>query len=400
MRKLQAYFVFPIASSPIKNGILICEDDGTILELIDPSNAPFTFEDVEVLNGVLCPGFINAHCHLELSHLRGKINEHKGMANFISELLQHRFKISDDEHQQFLIKAENEMLQNGIVAVGDISNFASTLFIKQKGRLHYHTFVEVLGLDPTLAASLFEKGKELATQFKNVTNGNASIVPHAPYTVSLQLLDLINETENNLPISIHLQESKAEIDFCNNYSGDLAELFTNLKFNFSYSPPSGLRPITQVLNHLQKRNNLALIHNTFTTRKEIKWANKFHTNLFWCLCPNANLYIENRLPAIMDFVDENATIIVGTDSLASNHQLSVLEELKTISNSFSKSSHSFEGSNLNTLLTWATLNGARFLQIEKTFGSFEKGKKPGLVLLEGIDADLLLNKNTSVKRIL
>ena len=352
-----------------------------------------TFDDVEILNGILCPGFVNAHCHLELSHLRGKISEKKGMANFIGELLKHRFKISDDEQQQFFMDAENEMLQNGIVAVGDISNFASTLSIKQKGRLYYHTFVEVIGLNPELASSIFEKGNELVALFKDVPDGNSSLVPHAPYTVSLKLLDLINETENNFPLSIHLQESKAEIDFCNNHSGDLEKLFTDLKFNFSYSPPSGLRPITQVLNHLKKRKQVALVHNTYTTREEINWANQFHANLFWCLCPNANLYIENRLPAIMDFVEEGSTIIVGTDSLASNHQLSVLEELKTISKTFPQI-------NLNTLLTSATLNGAKFLQIQNRFGSFEKGKKPGVVLLKGIDADLLLHKRTSVKRIL
>ena len=93
MKKLQADFVFPISSAPIKNGILICNDDGTILEVINPLNTKDVFEDVEKLAGILCPGFINAHCHLELSHLRGKIAKQNGMANFISELLQHRFKI-------------------------------------------------------------------------------------------------------------------------------------------------------------------------------------------------------------------------------------------------------------------------------------------------------------------
>ena len=396
MKKFQADYIFPISSAPIKNGILICEDDGTILEIINPLNTKNTFEDVEKFEGILCPGFVNAHCHLELSHLRGKISEKKGMANFISELLQKRFKISEDEQQHFFENAEKEMLQNGIVAVGDISNLASTLPIKQKGKLYYHTFVEVLGLDPALAETKLEEGKILQAQFKNVPSGNASIAPHAPYTVSIELLKLINKyaSENNLPVCIHLQESNAEIEFCMNHSGDFAELFTNLKFNFSFSHPNGFKPIQQVLAHLKTKNNIALVHNTYTTREEIKWTNESYENLFWCLCPNANLYIENRLPAIMDFAEENATLIIGTDSLASNHQLSVVEELKTIN-------FGFPQINLNSLLTWSTFNGAKFLGIENLFGSLEKGKKPGIVLLENLDLEnLKLNKNASVNRIL
>ncbi len=400
MLKFQADFIFPISSVPIQNGIVVCEDNGIIIEIIDPSLTPYSLQEVEKFEGILCPGFINSHCHLELSHLRGKISEKKGMANFISELLQHRFKISVEEQQQFFEDAENEMLQNGIVAVGDISNLISTVPIKQKGKMYYHTFVEVLGLDPALAETKLEEGKVLQQLFKNIPNGNASVVPHAPYTVSIEVLKLIDKyaSENNSPVCIHMQESQAEIDFCMNHSGELAELFTRLKFNFppdvSGTHPNGFRPIHQTLNHLSGQKNVALVHNTYTTREEIKWANDLHKNLFWCLCPNANLYIENRLPSIIDFVSENSTIVIGTDSLASNHQLSVLEELKTISNTFPEI-------NLKTLLGWSTLNGAKFLGIEKNYGSLEKGKKPGIVLLNNLDLEnLKLNKNTSVKKII
>ncbi len=396
MLKFQADFIFPISSVPIQNGIVVCEDNGIIIEIIDPSLTPYSLQEVEKFEGILCPGFINSHCHLELSHLRGKISEKKGMANFISELLQHRFKISVEEQQQFFEDAENEMLQNGIVAVGDISNLISTVPIKQKGKMYYHTFVEVLGLDPALSEAKLEEGKVLQQQFNNIPNGNASVVPHAPYTVSIELLKLIEEyaSENNLPVCVHLQESQAEIDFCMNRSGVFAELFTNLKFNFSYAHPTGFRPIRQMLMYLPQKSNVALVHNTYTSIEEINWANELHKNLFWCLCPNANLYIENCLPAIMDFVNTKSTIIIGTDSLASNHQLSVLEELKTISNTFPEI-------NLKTLLGWSTLNGAKFLGIEKNYGSLEKGKKPGIVLLNNLNFEnLKLIKNTSVKKII
>ena len=394
MRKLQADFIFPISSPAIKGGILITEDDGKIIEVIDPLIIQYSLNDIEKHNGILCPGFINAHCHLELSHLRGVITEKKGMANFISELLQNRFKTEDDELQQSFIDAEKEMLQNGIVAVGDISNFASTIAIKQKGKLFYHTFVEVLAPDPSIAKLTFTNGKKIAEQFKDLPNGNASVVPHAPYTVSNELLDLINNDESDLPVSIHLHESEAEIEFCKNHTGPFAELFTRLNFNFKHTYPSGFRPIHQVMNHLTGKKNLALVHNTYTTREEIKWANDLHKNLYWCLCPIANLFIENRLPDIKSFIEEGSKIIMGTDSLASNHELSVLEELKTIAQYFREIK-------LEKILEWATINGAKFLHIENKFGSFEKNKHPGIVLLKNIDSgNLTLTAGSSVVRLL
>jgi cytosine/adenosine deaminase-related metal-dependent hydrolase len=101
----------------------------------------------------------------------------------------------------------------------------------------------------------------------------------------------------------------------------------------------------------------------------------FNRQTFYCLCPNANLYISNVLPDIHLLMKEQCNIVLGTDSLASNHQLSIAEEIKTIQNNF-------PGISLETMLQWATINGARALQMDDTLGSFEKGKQPGVLLLE------------------
>lgn len=112
---------------------------------------------------------------------------------------------------------------------------------------------------------------------------------------------------------------------------------------------------------------------------------------FWCTCPNANLYIENRLPNYRHFIDNQAVVCIGTDSLTSNWQLSILEEMKTIARF-----QSYVGFEL--LLRWATLNGALALGFEDDFGSIEVGKTPGLLLLD-LGEDLQLNQNTKVKRL-
>jgi cytosine/adenosine deaminase-related metal-dependent hydrolase len=117
-----------------------------------------------------------------------------------------------------------------------------------------------------------------------------------------------------------------------------------------------------------------LVHNTFSEEEDIDTAEKLHSGLSWCLCPNANLYIENRLPDIKLMMKKGISICVGTDSLASNRALSITDELNVL----------FElvpNLKLETALKWATFNGAKALGIENKYGSLQSGTRPGLNLL-------------------
>lgn len=113
--------------------------------------------------------------------------------------------------------------------------------------------------------------------------------------------------------------------------------------------------------------------------KDLVWANEYASSnglkLVYCLCVNANLYIENKLPPVEMLLNHNCHIVIGTDSYSSNWQLSIVKELKTIRDHF-------PALKPETILQWATLNGAKALQWDDELGSFEKGKKPGIVLLE------------------
>jgi len=147
---------------------------------------------------------------------------------------------------------------------------------------------------------------------------------------------------------------------------------------------------------LPPENHLLLVHNTFTEKSDLGELRKNRPleNTWFALCPNSNLYIENQLPPIPLFQKEGLNICLGTDSLASNHQLSILAEMITIQQNF----HEIE---LTELLTWATLNGAEALGINKDFGSFETGKKPGINLITGIDfKNMKLTKSSKVKRLI
>lgn len=378
MRKITADYIFPISSPPIKNGMIVLDEQGTILDITDDNT-----DATEKYSGIICPGFINTHCHLELSHMRAQVSENKGMTDFIKELIGKRASYSDAEIEKAIIAAETEMIENGIVAVGDISNNNSTFKQKEKKNLYYHTFIEIFSLDPSKANEVFENGKQLFSTLHTA----GSIAPHAPYTMSVALLAHINnfaQTHNSV-LTIHNQESEGESELFISNTGSMYDAFVNMGIKAEYMRKTGLNSLQSTLPHLNGASKILLVHNTFTSRNDLKWAvelaSKNKQQLYWCTCPNANLYIENKLPNYKVFMEEKALVTIGTDSLASNWSLSVVDELKTIAK------HAPE-IDTQTLLTWATKNGANFLGCD-ALGTLEKGKKPGLNLLSNVEGSRL-----------
>ena len=130
------------------NQVLITKEDGTIEAILPVSEAG---DDIQQLEGILSPGFVNAHCHLELSHMKGMIPAQTGLQEFVKQIVALR-QVAPEAIQEAIVAAEAEMVANGIVSVGDISNKLDTLSKKSKQRLAYYSFVELYDLDSTRAA--------------------------------------------------------------------------------------------------------------------------------------------------------------------------------------------------------------------------------------------------------
>ncbi len=348
----------------IIDGILAIDEDNRIVEVGQDVSAKGVA--IEYFEGALCPGFVNTHCHLELSHLKGKVSQNTGIQNFIVELQKIR-NASDEEKLRAIEDADTEMKLAGIVAVGDISNGDATVETKLSSFITYHTFVELFGFRTQLADSILEQGQQLKASFTEV-GLNSSIVPHSPYSVSEKLFENIATQDRNTPLSIHNQESKAENDMFESGGGKLVDMMKNFGNDMSKFPKTGKSSLQSYLKRLPIETPLLLVHNTFTSIKDIELAEKMHANLYWCFCPKANLYIEDQLPNIPQFIEQAVKCTLGTDSLSSNDTLSIWEEIQTIENHFPQIP-------METLIQWGTLNGAEFLGIQKDYGSIEKGKK-------------------------
>lgn len=365
--------------------VLVLDDKNTIsdittLDSIEKSN-------VEHFKGIITPGFINTHCHLELSHLKNVIKQHTGIVDFGLSVIKNRNNQSPEAQLEAMRQADREMHKQGVVAVGDISNSNSSIKTKQQSHLYYHTFVELIALNPERADLVFDAGKHLLSEFSNAQL-SASLAPHAPYSASLELIKKISEdcSTLNKPTSIHNQESNTENDFFNSKSGDYLRLYETINVPIDYFKATGKSSLQTIISSLNSKVNTLLVHNTFTNKDDIETVQKTHQNLYWCLCPNANLYIENTLPDIALLHSTNCQLTIGTDSLASNSQLSIIDEI----NAILKQQVNFS---LEVLLQAATFNGAQFLGIENKFGLIEKNRNSGINLIEGN------SRNYSVKKL-
>ena len=364
MRFLTADYLYPLHSLPIKEGVLQISDSGEVMAIFN-KRSQVDSKKLEIYSGILCPGFVNTHCHLELSHLIEAIPRKSGLISFIKNIIQVR-KAKYKFKSTAILNAHNNMIKNGIVGVGDIANTSDSFFVKDQDDIIYHTFIELFSLNSLLADQVFKSGKDLFEQCP----GARSITPHATYSVSHNLYSKITKFNKNAPLTIHNQESKFENNLFSKGSGKLYDFISSFgKINIT-----GKTALVSALLNLPKQTPIILVHNIYTDKKDVKWALEHRYNIYYCTCPKANLYIEGKLPDYSIFNLDR--LCVGTDSLASNDNLSILEELQVI-----KEHTNFD---INTLLKIGCRNGAEALQM-KSLGTFEAGKKPGVLLIKDFE---------------
>lgn len=374
IRYYSADCIYPINSAPIVNGFVSIDKEGTIISIGQKQD--LKDQKCRHIQGIIIPGMINTHCHLELSHLQGKIPSGTGLIKFLKEVVSLREQ--DPEFVKARIKEEDRsMYKEGIVAVGDISNTLDTVSTKVNSEIKYYTFIEMFDF---MQKSMTERTID---QYKNVYKGHSGSdgnkktrVPHAPYTVTGDLMAYISgKVEDHETVSIHNQETPAENEFLNKKEGEFLSFFKHFGFEAIDLDPINQSAIHYPTSYLPSTAKTLFVHNTMTSLEDIQHAQNWSKNVYWATCANANLYIENRLPNYINFIDQGAKMTIGTDSLSSNWQLSIWEEIKTI-----KKYNAYISNEM--LFEWATLNGAEALSYDDKLGSLEEGKSPGLVAID------------------
>lgn len=322
---------------------------------------PYTEEpDVEYLNGILCPDFVNAHCHLELSHLKGMMTEGGGHALFAQEMAKYRDSVSPEDRLEAITREDKKMWESGTGYVVDIMNDEATLQVKNQSRIKYISFVEAFGL------------KRLNYRKDLTENSNIDTTPHSLYSLQDSDLEMIVKNNRSDLLSIHFLESIGEKELFAT-KGDMWNWYQNAGFNVDFIPKYK-SPVERLLETIPQNKRVLLVHNCFATEEDIEMIDDhFENKPYWVLCPRSNHFILGTRPKIHLFLKkDNARILVGTDSLASNHSLSLLDEIRR-----------FSDVPLEECLGWITYNGAKALQIAD-YG-ISKETRGGLVLINNIE---------------
>jgi cytosine/adenosine deaminase-related metal-dependent hydrolase len=333
---------------------------------------------VEFYPGILIPGMINAHCHLELSYLRGAIAEHTGFAGFAREIGRVRGNYTENERLHAASVADSAMWQEGVEVVIDIANDDLAMPIKEHSKIEYYTLFEAFGL--TTKSSNAQES--LAAKYKN-----AGVTPHSTYSLQEAPFRQIAQS-GALPLSIHFLESEAETALYNN-EGSLWEWYSKMGWECDFLHHKS--PARRIIESVPAERRTLVVHNCEATPNDVKLLNThFREPATWVLCPESNRYISDITPPYTMLREMGAQVAIGTDSLASARHLNMVENMRML-----------ETTPLAEVLSYATINGAKALGIDDKKGSIAIGKQPGLVVISGVDLHKMrLTKESISQRII
>lgn len=379
-KRVTAEFVYTLESpQPIRNGYVeYDETDGTIISVGSCAEG----ETVEP--GALVPGFVNAHCHVELSHLHKKFRKGTGMAGFIDQINELRDWAGREAKAQLVQEWMDKMWADGVSAMADISNDDSSFDVKSGHKMYTRTFLEVFGSEPHMCEGVMAEVTELG-RVADKAGIDAAPTPHSCYTMSPQLLSA--SAAAGLAkgyLSYHSQESQEEEDLLRSGSGAMYE--NRRRSGMSTPPVTGESSLKYFLDRLADAKpapydeHILLVHNVCLAQDDIDAAKKVMNNVYWAVCPLSNIFIHNALPPIPLMRRNGLAITLGTDSLSSNDDLDMVKEMYCLHANFPEVP-------MSEILTWASMNGAAFLSKEDTLGSLSAGKKPGVVRISEIDGE-------------
>ncbi len=396
MPQYRAAWLLPVSQPPIRDAWLRT-DRGRIIAFGHSRPGDFTASDeIDLGEVAVLPGLVNAHTHLELSWMRGRIPETEDFDGWIRRIIE--LKNESARHGDAVAAAIDDAIREarafGTVLVGDITNTLASSGPLSANGMAAVVFHELLGFRSEDAATLMQ---EAATRLQRAPASELvrhTLAAHAPYSVSPALFGLIRAALQRDPFartSVHLGESPAEIEFLKSGTGPCR---TGLERMGKWDPP-WVAPRCGPVEYLDRMgfldDRILVVHGVQFVAAELKRLAALGSTLV--TCPRGNIRTGAGTPPIEAFFGSGVRVAVGTDSLASVPDLNVfaeLEEMRRLAPALPA----------RTLIESATINGARALGFDRDFGTIDSGKCDALIavqldgsvpsveeyLLSGIDA--------------
>jgi cytosine/adenosine deaminase-related metal-dependent hydrolase len=392
----RARWVFPVESPPLKDGVVRVVD-GRILSL-GPYQSGETATDLG--NVALLPGLINAHTHLEFSLLKQPLGQ-QGMpfAQWIGEVVSFRRGLAAEgtDLSNYARQATEAGLREssaaGVTGIGEITAALWPMETFESCRdIRGTVFLELLGLAPDRIGPLFSAADQHINGYKE-SGFRRGLSPHAPYTVHPDLLRKVCDlsSQKKIPLAMHLAESFEELELLRSHSGPLVERLKELGAWYPGALPRGIRPL-DYLEMLSAAHQVLVIHGNFLSREEMYFLGARREKMTVVYCPRTQAYFPHGPYPLAELLAAGVRVAVGTDSRASNPDLSVLSELRHIARNHPSVPP-------EEILKMGTLHAAEALGLADQLGSLAPDKSAALAVVplpdeEGGPYDLLFDSGS------
>jgi len=369
--RYSADWVLPISSAPISRGF-VDVDRGRITGVASRMGG----DAVALGRAAILPGLVNAHTHLELSHLHGRIPPASRFLDWVRPMLALRREGASGSEISAVEAAESAILQaraSGTVLIGDVSNTLMTVPLLRRARMGAQVFHELIGFSGSEAEAQVENARRAIDDLPGDSDVRLSLAPHAPYSVSPALFAAIRrDVDAHVPrvSTVHLGESPEEVEFLASGTGPWRTLLDELGV---WNPAWRARdrsPVQYLADTGFLNASVLVVHGVQFDREDLTRLRRLGATLV--SCPRSNVHVGVGSPPIESFYASGVDVAFGTDSLASVADLNLFSELAAARRLAPQVS-------ARVLLRSATLTGARALGRGDEYGSIEPGKRAALI---------------------
>ena len=364
---IRAKYLIPTPGSCIENGAVAVT--GAKIHRVglwcEMSAIPGVEKVIDLGNAVIMPGLINTHTHLDLSNLHNRIKPTSNFTHWVFQVIGARMRWKDEDYVSSIEKGAKLSIESGVTTVADISNTGHAFSVLKKSPLRKVVYKEIIGIKPEQAADIMKKLKEELPQIKTDALLSVGLSPHAPYSVSRELYQAACgfAGESRLPVCTHLAETQDEIEFLTKGTGNFPAFLRQIRALPDGWKPPGTTPVRYLSEMGVINNRTLLIHCNYVSDEEIALIQSSGASV--AFCPGSHCFFGHTNHPVRRFLDAGINVGIGTDSLASNDRLSVLDELKILS-----ANHTLPP---QTLISMATVNGAKAIGLESRVGQLREG---------------------------
>lgn len=317
MTTYRADWVFTGTGSPLRDGVIEVVER----EIVDVKPYQSSMKiDIDFGHSLLTPGFVNAHTHLDLGALRGKLTSPASFTDWLQHVIQYRRKNDLAEWDQAILNGIAESVRGGTTQLGDISVGGRSAPLLGSSTVESEVYLELIGLGDSRLQPAFDQANDwIAIKDERPLR---ALSPHAPYTVSHQLLQALGERFFGTHIAMHVAETREELELLDTESGPFRPF---LEAVGAWHPQNLVGSIDELLELLSAFDEVSLIHGNYLTREQ--WQRIPHESRI-VYCPRTHAYFGHSPHPYLQMLADGVTVLLGTDSLASNPDLSILNECR------------------------------------------------------------------------